>query len=323
MIGHEYHDGGIGHAGRLQMVEDAPDVMVEAGGHAVVGGAHRPPGRLAHLRVVQRRGADDAVDARPLWPGLPFGDVQRFAAEDRVVPRRHVPPAVRNRRRNCAGVVHRSPRFGNRERVVRIGEADVGEQRPPVIAHGIEQLDGAVGQVVRGVQLRGQAEAVRSEHRRQLVFALPRLRPRLIQVNAHGRGMRLVVGAETAVAVAVDQVHLGEPVVAVARLPGQRGLQHLRFGALRHQVDLADRRTPVAGALQSMAEKARIVRRMAADHARLEHRRKRARQQGSAARRTGRLGDHAVGEAHPRGGHAVQVRRAAHRIAVSRQGIGT
>ena len=81
VVGDEHHDGGVGHAGGREMVEDAPDVVVEADGHAVVGGAHRTPGRRAHPRVVQRRGADDAVDARTLRPHLPLGDVQRFAAK--------------------------------------------------------------------------------------------------------------------------------------------------------------------------------------------------------------------------------------------------
>ena len=65
VIGDEHHDGRLSHAGGRKMVEDTPDVVVEAGGHAVVGGAHRTPGRRAHPRVVQRRGPDDAVDAGP------------------------------------------------------------------------------------------------------------------------------------------------------------------------------------------------------------------------------------------------------------------
>lgn len=59
---------------------------------------------------------------------------------------------------------------------------------------------------------------------------------------------------------AVDQVHLGETVVSVAGLTGHGRAQHGRFGTLLYQVNLADRRSPVAGVLQAVAQRARIVR---------------------------------------------------------------
>ena len=310
VVGDEAHDRRVGEPARHELVEDAPDVVVQARRHAVVRGAARPPGGVVDARVVQRRRARDAVGFGP------------FGAVDRVVPRRHVGAAVRDRRRHGGRVVRRIPRLRHREGVVRIGEADVREERRVVVAGGLQHLDGAVRDVLRRVQLGGQAKPVRAKLRRKLPAGRLPVSPAGGQIDAEIGRAGLVVAAETEVAVTVDQVRLRETEVPVARFVGHGRRYRIGLGSLRPQVDLADRHAPVTGGLQHVSQEARIVGRVAAHHPRLQHGRKAAAEQGGSTRRAGGLGDDAVGE--PRAGsrQPIEMRRRAGWIAVAGQRVG-
>ena len=168
-------------------------------------------------------------------------------------------PAVRNRFRNGGGVVRGGPRFGHREGMMRVGKADVGEERPPFALRGIEPPDRAVGDVLRGVDLGRKAEPVRPQQWRQLPRPRGRLLPGRAEVATECGGVSFVRGPETAVAVAVHEVDLSEPVVPVCGLVAEGGAHRVRLRALRYQMDLADRRAPVAGSLQHVTEEARIA----------------------------------------------------------------
>ena len=129
-----------------------------------------------------------------------------------------------------------------------------------------------------------------------------------------------VLRAEAMVAMAVDQVHFTETIVV--SLLRQRGLQRGRFIALGHEVQLARRGCAPAGGGQHMGQKARIVGRVAADHARPRCRGPAAAEQGGAAGCAGRLGDHALREAGAGGGQSADLWRANDRIAHAGERIG-
>ena len=142
VVAGEEHERVVGEATRGERREHAADAVVELAHHAVVRGED---GEL--LALVEQRPAG----IRPLEGGA-AESLRPLLVEGRLrleLARPHLGQDLRH----VGGVVAVAPRPRRVERMVRIGEADPGEERAVDAA---EPLDGAVGDPRRGMILFGE-----------------------------------------------------------------------------------------------------------------------------------------------------------------------
>ncbi len=283
VVGHEHHDGVVGVAGRLEVREDAPDLVVgvleergealhEAGGDGLVPGLEVAPRRHPR-RTFRERGARGDDAELELTRVDPVAQRVPAVVEPAAVPR---DPVLRRVVRRVAGtgaeVEEERLRAVDVAEVTEVLDGAVGEVLTEVVAllHRLRRLDGVVVAVQRRHVLVGLAA----------VEPVPPVEPAPEGPTAAVRGhVRLVVGRE------VPLPHR------------QRGV------ALRPQ-DL--REEPVLE--RDLARVARVAHREVGDPAHPVAVVVHARQQARARRRAERGGVE-VRQAHARRRERVDVRR--------------
>ena len=243
VVAREYDDGVVQLAGRPQGVDDPPHLGIQMADHGVVLG-----------EVAANRGRGARITLQQLVAPAP-ADVERMVGQ------------VGLRQRDPIRVVHREKTLWHGAGIVRRHERQVGEERPAALAAGAgtgagaralqQELDGGVGEQLRGVGAGGDAIEGLEVHLHRAGAGVEGMRARL-RVDAGGveaahRHVPVVVHAaeEDLVAVA-EAARVGS--AAVVPLAGAEGVvagapQQLR----QHHVRLRDRGTGVLQVEQGAA----------------------------------------------------------------------
>ena len=245
--------------------------------------------------VVGRLAAAPVVLVQVDVPGVGIDALARHG------PARHVQRPVADRRRRQVAVdVAVVVVARRRERRMRVDERQVEEERLRVVAV-LQEVDGPVDHPERVQQLLGQV-----------------MRP--AHPGVGGDSVR-VAGVLVAHAAVGQPLGVGAAVAAVCDLCMLEAVAPEARAAPAH-VALADHLGLVAGGGQLACQQVRrrpIGVRAHADRA--VGRRRRAAHHGAARRHAARALGIRPGEARPRGGQPVQVRRLQHRVALDTQGI--